>query len=927
MRNFKNVLTIALFLMGATLFAQTKISGKVVDENNMALPGADVVIKGTTKGTNTDFDGKFSIECQNTTGTLVISFMGYESQSIEFNGSKDLGAIQLAPAASTLDEIVIVGVADIAKDRQTPVAVSTMKASEIVEKLGSKELPEVLNATPSVYATKAGGGFGDSRINIRGFDQRNTAILINGVAVNDMENGWVYFSNWAGLSDVASAMQIQRGLGSSKLAIASVGGTLNILTKTSDAKQGGAVSFAYRGEESWKASASYSTGLLESGLSASVLFSQDEGKKYADGTSYKGNSFFIGLGYKINDKHNVMLTATGAPQWHNQKYGMPISTFLNKGDGTTPNTKYNNNWGYYQGEEYNWSQNFYHKPIASLNWDWMFNETANLSTVIYGSWGRGGGTGSSGKINSLNTFDAAGASALYNADGLIRFDDIATWNAGGAVTGFGANRNTTLYPNNIYSVSSSGPRVGMNRTSSMNSHDWYGGLTNFHKDFNDKLGFDFGVDVRTYKAYHYKTLNDLLGAPGYVNVVDVNSPNTVFTKTYDALPAWNPFVNISTQEKVDRNYNGYVNWLGAFTQLEYKGEKLSAFVQGGVSKQGFRREDLFYYLDSDDKQMSDWKKMLGGNVKGGLNYNLNDKHNVFANAGYYSKQPLFTAVFVGSGSTPNDIRENLINETIIGYEVGYGYRSQSASVNVNLYRTTWNDRYQRSNTTTVGGIAQYTDFRGINELHQGVEIEGSFKPSSKLKLMGMVSVGDWIYQGNATGTVYDATTNEPLTGAVNTELFLDQVKVGDAAQFTARLGLEWNAFENFKFDVSQQYFDKLYAALSASAFTREGIPNLLLPSYSLTDMGVSYKIDLFKSLKTTFRFNVDNVFDHIYISESSTNNYIKSQADYMNSNGTPNTTAYNTYLTNLKTYQGIDQTNSVNFGWGRTWSASVRFDF
>ncbi len=192
MRNFKNVLTIALFLMGATLFAQTKLSGKVVDENNMALPGADVVIKGTTKGTNTDFDGKFSIECQHTTGTLVISFMGYESKSIEFNGSKDLGTIQLEPAASTLDEIVIVGVADIAKDRQTPVAVSTIKAAEITEKLGTQEFPEILKSTPSVYATKSGGGFGDSRITIRGFAQENIAIMINGVPVNDMENSKVY---------------------------------------------------------------------------------------------------------------------------------------------------------------------------------------------------------------------------------------------------------------------------------------------------------------------------------------------------------------------------------------------------------------------------------------------------------------------------------------------------------------------------------------------------------------------------------------------------------------------------------------------------------------------------------------------------------------------------------------------------------------
>ena len=89
--------------------------------------------------------------------------------------------------------------ANVAIDRKTPVAVSTIDAATIVEQLGSQELPEVANRTPSVYAVKQGGGFGDSRINIRGFDQRNIAVMVNGVPVNDMENGWVYWSNWAGL--------------------------------------------------------------------------------------------------------------------------------------------------------------------------------------------------------------------------------------------------------------------------------------------------------------------------------------------------------------------------------------------------------------------------------------------------------------------------------------------------------------------------------------------------------------------------------------------------------------------------------------------------------------------------------------------------------------------------------------------------------
>ena len=73
------------------------------------------------------------------------------------------------------------------------------------------------------------------------FDQRNTSFLINGQPVNDMENGWVYWSNWQGLTDVASGIQIQRGLGASRLAVPSVGGTVSIFTKAAQKSEGGSV--------------------------------------------------------------------------------------------------------------------------------------------------------------------------------------------------------------------------------------------------------------------------------------------------------------------------------------------------------------------------------------------------------------------------------------------------------------------------------------------------------------------------------------------------------------------------------------------------------------------------------------------------------------------------------------------------------------
>ena len=92
-----------------------------------------------------------------------------------------------------LEEVVVSsGVIDVAKERKTPIAVSKITAKEILLKVGNQEFPEIMNNTPGVYATKQGGGYGDSRISLRGFDQTNTSFLINGQPVNDMENGRVY---------------------------------------------------------------------------------------------------------------------------------------------------------------------------------------------------------------------------------------------------------------------------------------------------------------------------------------------------------------------------------------------------------------------------------------------------------------------------------------------------------------------------------------------------------------------------------------------------------------------------------------------------------------------------------------------------------------------------------------------------------------
>jgi len=912
MKKISNLwLVVMLLLVSTTIFAQ--VSGTVSDENG-PLADVNVMIKGTDKGTTTDFDGNFNLKNAKD-GVLVISYVGYTTKNVPFKAGDKLGTIALESNGESLGEIVISGVIDVAKDRQTPVAVSTIKAVEIQDKLGSQEFPEILASTPSVYATKQGGGFGDARINIRGFNQRNVAVMINGMPVNDMENGWVYWSNWAGLSDVTTAMQVQRGLGSSKLAISSIGGTINVITNTSDKKQGGSVRASMGNDGYQKYVASYSTGLLESGLSASVLFSRTTGDGYIDGTQFEGSNYYIGLGYRVNDNNRLMFTFTGAPQWHNQhNRATELDNYINYG-GTAdePNRKYNPQWGYLNGEVYTWRRNFYHKPVMSLNWDLKVSEKSKVSTVLYGSWGRGGGTGPIGRINGGRDF----YSQFRNDDGQIRFDDIANWNSGGTVTDFGGDRVADGDGNFINNRSN-----GFSRRMSMNSHNWYGIIANFHNDLTEKFSWDAGIDARTYKGIHYRVVNDVLSADGYTDNRDRNNPNRDITTFENPTASWNPWDNITDQQKIEYYNDGNVRWLGGFGQVEYKTEAISTFLQFGVSNQAFQRTDYFNLPNDvdgdgvDEPQTSDWESLTGFNVKGGLNYNLNEKHNVFFNTGIYEKQPLFNAVY--TSFRDNTVNPHLTNEKIFGVEVGYGYKTSNYKFALNLYRTSWKDRFLTAgsgfDTTGDGNTDTFgtANLVGVEQVHTGIEFEGSMR-FNKLKFDGMLSFGDWEYKSDVTARFFDEN-NDPIieageTTAADKTLYLKGKKVGDAAHVTAKLGMNYEIIEGLKFDISQRYAGNLYAQLDASDFTSEDTESLKLPGYALLDAGISYKYK-FKNNKNSIklRVNANNITDKLYISESATNYH---PGDRGNSN----------------TFKGVNTSNRVYFGFGRTWNATLSFNF
>lgn len=175
------IICFALFSFKA-LNAQTKITGTVKDVSNEPLPGANVLVKGTTNGTSTDLNGSFTLTADSN-GTLIVSFSGFETQEISIDGKTDFTII--LKEGLQLDEVVIVGSRSPKRTAvDTPVAIDVIDVAEVTSKAGKIEINQLLQySAPSFNASKQSGSDGADHIDpasIRGLGPDQTLVLING---------------------------------------------------------------------------------------------------------------------------------------------------------------------------------------------------------------------------------------------------------------------------------------------------------------------------------------------------------------------------------------------------------------------------------------------------------------------------------------------------------------------------------------------------------------------------------------------------------------------------------------------------------------------------------------------------------------------------------------------------------------------------
>lgn len=886
-----------LLLVSTSIFAQNKISGVIYLKGD-GNPLAGVVVKEDDSSNYcvSNSNGEFLLETSSKETTLTFSGLGLKDLNVESNGKSDLGRLHMESAVYALSNAIVTSV--IGTERVTPVSASTITGHYIEERLGSHEFTEILKYTPGVHANRQGGGWGDSEIYMRGFDNSNIAVLVNGIPINDMETGSVYWSDWANLCDVTATMQTQRGIGTSKVSTPSVGGTINIVTKGIHAVQGGMASLSVGSHGYNKLAFAINSGLMKNGWALSLLGSRTSGDGYFQGGDFEMYSYFINATKLIGDNHQLVFTGFGAPQKHYSRSNALTSAEWEK-VRQLYNLKdwreFNPDYGFdSDGQRKTADYAEYHKPFVSLTHNWDINEKSKLNTNFFAAFGRGGSF--SGKADERNFSEYDWYASDY---GILN-------------TTFRTPSGTYDYSKieSINAASESGSQLVMTQIDG--KLNTYGITSTYSASLIPNLDFYGGVDMKYFVCAHTNRIIDLFGGDFYV---DPCRQEVLIENNHLATDEWKN-EHIYVGDVAYRDYDSHVFQKGIFTQLEYKTAKLSAFLSGSLSHTTYWKYDRFYH--SAEKSRSKNANYWGGTIKAGANYNINKHHNVYLNGGFISRAPYFKSGAFMSATSSNVINDMAKNEKSATVELGYGFHNEYLAIVLNGYLTSWMDK----SMTKKGKIVEqyYINMTGVNSRHMGVELEVKARPARWVDLNAMLSIGDWRWtsdkvRGYAYNLSSQAVTPEgeiTTPGADNHAwaiINMKNIKVGGSAQTTAAFDAMFTPFDGLRIGGGYTFYGRNYAFYSLSGGSLKLGKEMFvsdpweIPSYGCLDIRASYELIIGKQ-RMTFYCMMNNVLDSTYIEKAWNPSNVASEV------------------------KEVDPTGVYMFyGLGRNWNAGIKLNF
>ncbi len=785
-----------IIMISGALFGQGTISGSVSDADGNALPGANVVVEGTTLGAAATLSGSYTVNVPDGTYTITASVVGYKSSSasVRVSGSNASANFTLESASVALGGVEVLAER---VDNTDAIPFNEMTKADIDFRLGGRGLPKALSTLPNVYVEN-GGGWDDENVYVRGFDDRYTSYLINGVPMNDMENGNLYFSNWSVLADVSSVVQVQRGAGSVNLATPSLGGVVNFMSAPASTEPGVVVKQEAGEHQYSKTAVTVNTGLLMDDKLAIMASAsrRTADKLFAKGTYSDAWSYYFNASYSVNNDNRLEFIALGSPQFHGQNFwNNRISNYSHElaremgvaeedlrteygldynpraDDLQTPYTgkRAVASWRPFDGWNYrtrdqrstvmiNERNNYFHKPIVQMNWYSNLNDSMTMATSFYYSGGEGGGSGSAGSIlwgdNGTRDYDATIARNMSEA----QFKDGYGYESRGVLRG------------------------------SRNNQSTFGIMSKLEQDMGNGLNVTYGLDLRTAKVEHYRQVYDLLGGDFFYNS---SNPNWTEEQRHRTLG-----------DKLYYDNTNTIDWLGAYVQASKDlGDGTNVFGMFGATTASYTAQDHFTL----DNLKIEADAELGYQMKVGGSRALNDTWQLFGNFSYSAMTPSLDKLIDDVNMIKNSEFEN---EKATWFDVGARFKSANGqwAGSMNYYYALWADRNQSGTSEDLNGVESFFSITGLNELHTGLEYSIAYQPIPVLRIDVRGHESDWRFTDDLTYTYNEIEGDD--TSAETFDLYVKDVMVSGAPQSQTVL-------------MVTGFFNRLKASVEAESFARQ----------------------------------------------------------------------------------------------------------
>ncbi len=718
--------------------------------------------------------------------------------------------------------------------RTSPLRLKSIEAAEIEVKSAGKTYPELLHDIPGLYATDETGSYGDAKINIRGFKQENISVLLNGIPISGLTTGNMFWNNWLGLTDATSTIQVQKGIGGSMLSDNSVGGTINIVTKSPLAKRSAQAGYSYTGYGTSKAYLSYNSGQLKNGWAFNLMGSYTWGTSYIECSSVKNGAYMLSISKRFNDRHSLLFTALGGPERHSQR-----SQRISYAEMEKYGIGYNKNWGYYTApngtrEARTISENNYFKPYFTLNHFYTNNKNLTINSAAYLTIGNGGGVWTESKGKKI---------IAYQKDGHI------DWNAV-----VDANKNN--------STGSQTPQGGsLNIMSDYMAGNIQFGVTSavIYK-FSEKWSLEGGLHYQHYRTWEKERITDLLGGDYWYE--DYAKSSLAGEAGRDPYKKVGDYV---------RTHNGkYLHYGTLYAMANYNSAKWILNIGASLNASTHQRWDKYNYTGDD--VTSDAVTGVGGSFKAGALFKATSRSSFYLNGAFYSRVP-YSSVFFASGN--NRKSEGVKNENNVLGEFGYRYMYNKGGIEGTFYAAYWkNKSLMSSSYKPLEEDAYKYMITGLDAFHYGVEIDAFHNFTSWLKISAFASIGSWKWKNNVSATIYDNYTEQV---AAKIDVYSNGLPVGDAPQTQIGADIAIQPFKrakaslanwlgDFTISANWQYNARYWADFDPNTRTKpdDFTDPYRIPDYNLVNLSV---INTFKTKFADIQlfFNLNNLFDELYI--------------------------------------------------------------